>query len=353
MDVPFINKKFFAALTDSGCVGEGTGWDPLFFHDEDSSFSYLFKKKHSYGEYIFDWAWAQAFEQNGYLYYPKLTSMIPFTPATVPHFVNSSKDEVIVQEMRREHFKKHRKVYEEGEYSSLHYLFITKDEKEFFEKEGLFIRESFQYHFSNNGYVVFDDFLKDLKGRKAKQIKKERMISNDIKIESLTGDSLSSDHALEMWDFYQSTIRYKGSIAYLNKDFFLSIFTTMKEHILYVRAALNDKAVAGSLYFFDDECLYGRYWGCHQEVKNLHFELCYYRGIDFCLENKLARFEAGAQGEHKIARGFRPTITYSAHHIKSEMFSKVIIDFTVREKKGIRQYFAELNESLPFRKSLQ
>lgn len=340
---PFLNKVFFEILSESQCVGGDSGWSPHLFHQSDDSFSYLFSKNHSYGEYIFDWSWAQAFEQYGQLYYPKLTSMVPFTPATVDHFVGLNEQD------RKDHMKEHWDLYVENNYSSLHYLFISREEEEVFKKENFIIRDSFQYHFFNEDYETFDDFLAHLKSRKAKQIKKERVIDDAIKIESLTGDELQEAHGLEMWNFYLSTIAYKGSIPYLNKAFFQGIFKRLKENILYVRAEKDDQAIAGSLFFFHDQCLYGRYWGCLKEVKNLHFELCYYRGIDFCLDRKIAKFEAGAQGEHKIARGFKPMLTKSAHHIKNNQFAHAIRDFTRRESDSIRDYCAEAAKSLPFK----
>lgn len=340
-----FTKSFFDLLVSSGCVGEGTGWDPHFFMDEDQSFSYLFSKNHSYGEYIFDWAWAQAFEQYGRLYYPKLTSMIPFSPITTNHFYSNYN----LSEVRAHHLTKHLSHYMNNNYSSLHYLFITKDEVDFFSEQDFMIRHSFQYHFTNDGYHDFEDFLSHLKSRKAKQLRKERVFPDSIRIESLTGSELTSGHAQEMWSFYLSTIQYKGAIPYLNQAFFEKLFSDMRKNVLFVRASEGATAVAGSLFLYDDHNLYGRYWGCLREIKGLHFELCYYQGIDFCIDKKIKNFEAGAQGEHKIARGFKPTLTYSAHHIKDEQFRMAINDFIRRERMAIKGHLDELQKGLPFR----
>jgi predicted N-acyltransferase len=340
---PFMTEAFLGPLEDSGVIGGQSGWDPHYFYDDNNNFSYLFAKSHSYGEYIFDWAWAQAFESYGKLYFPKLTSMIPFTSATAEHF--SSRDSEVIFK----HLDEHYSFYMKGDFSSLHYLFITGKEKELFQSRGFLIRESFQYHFFNNDFKSFEDFLSSFKSRKAKQVRKERLFSEEIVIERFTGDELTTDHAHEMWNFYISTIAYKNSRAYLNEEFFIKCFESMKDNILYVRATKYERAIAGSLFFFNDTTLYGRYWGCLAEVKNLHFELCYYQGIDFSIERNLKIFEAGAQGEHKIGRGFIPARTYSAHHIKDPMFRQAIGDFIEREKEAIAEHFDYLQTTLPYK----
>jgi predicted N-acyltransferase len=340
---PFLKYEFINALLLSGCIGPEAGWVPVFLGQEGIVPNFL--KSHSYGEFIFDWAWAEAFERHGLSYYPKLTSMIPFTPVTTSHFLlpefNSSQADKLL--------KRELDSFRETPCSSTHYLFLENNELEVFKENNFLIRNSFQYHFMNESYVDFEHFLSTLKTKKAKTIRQERAFM-DVEIKSYTGESLRPEHARRMYEFYISTIENKHSHDYLNAKFFTLIFETMKENILYVEASLNGAAIAGSLFFYDSEKLYGRYWGCKAYVENLHFELCYYQGIDFCLKHKIKVFEAGAQGEHKIARGFRPTRMYSAHKIKHAGFSAAIETFIQSEKKQVTLLLEKLSLGLPFKK---
>lgn len=340
---PFLKYEFMHALMTSGCIGPESGWNPLFQNDEGIVLNFL--KEHSYGEYIFDWAWADAYARHGMSYYPKITSMIPFTPVTTSHFLlpefNSSQaDRLLKRELASFH---------ETPCSSTHYLFLENNELEVFQENHFLIRESFQYHFVNENYLDFEHFLTTLKTKRAKTIRQER-IFHEVEIKKYTGDTLTPEQARRMYEFYISTIENKRSQDYLNEKFFVLIFETMKENILYVEASVNGIAIAGSLFLHDSEKLYGRYWGCKEYVENLHFELCYYQGIDFCLEHKLKVFEAGAQGEHKIARGFRPTRMYSAHQIKHTGFSAAIETFIQSEKQQVTALMEKLSLGLPFKK---
>lgn len=341
---PFLQYDFFYALEKSGSIGQESGWTPLYFVDEtEPAIFYSFVKDHSYGEYIFDWQWANAYQENGLAYYPKLTSMIPFTPITTTHFIMPQfKPEVALGLL-----DSYQALYEKHQLSSSHFLFLDQAEIPFFQNQGYLIRESMQYHFFNNNFETFEDCLKKMKGRKAKQLRKERLFP-ELKIERFTGKTLLPEHAEQMYQFYLSTLDQKNAIDYLKKDFFLMVFESMKENILYVQASKDNQAIAGSLFFYDTEKLYGRYWGCFQEVQYLHFELCYYQGIDFCLEKKLKVFEAGAQGEHKISRGFRPTRTFSAHKLKNEPFHHAVANFINQEKQQIALAIEELSLQLPF-----
>ena len=341
---PFLQYDFFYALEKSRSIGQESGWTPLYFVDEtEPAIFYSFVKDHSYGEYIFDWQWANAYQENGLAYYPKLTSMIPFTPITTTHFIMPQfKPEVALGLL-----DSYQGLYEKHQLSSSHFLFLTQAEIPFFQNQGYLIRESMQYHFFNDNFETFEDCLKKMKGRKAKQLRKERLFP-ELKIERFTGESLLPEHAEQMYQFYLSTLDQKNAIDYLKKDFFLMVFESMKQNILYVQASTDNQAIAGSLFFYDTEKLYGRYWGCFQEVQYLHFELCYYQGIDFCLEKKLKVFEAGAQGEHKISRGFRPTRTFSAHKLKNEQFHHAVANFINQEKKQVALTIEELSLQLPF-----
>lgn len=334
-----IDKNFWtliSALEDSGSTGNETGWTPKLFEQNDSKLL-TFVKGHSYGEYIFDWGWAEAYERYGVPYYPKLTSMIPFTPVTTKHFFGS-----------HDLLKTHDEFYENHNLSSAHFLFLMNDEIDTFRINNYKIRDSIQYHFFNDGYADFSAFLKSLKTKKAKNLSHERNFPG-LKITSYTKDQLTADHAQRMYEFYISTIVNKNSFDYLNEKFFQLIFERMKDNLLYVEATRDDQAIAGTMFFYDDEKIYGRYWGSKEYIPNLHFELCYYQGIDFCLANKLKVFEAGAQGEHKIARGFRPVKVFSAHKIKHDGFREAISNFIETERKHVEKNIRELSTLLPFK----
>ncbi len=340
---PFLDFQFLDALTKSGSVSAGTGWQPQFFEGENCGLL-TFIKTHSYGEYIFDWGWAEAYERHGIPYYPKLTSMVPFTPVTTKHFLMNSFNESKADEL----LKKHDVYFNDHALSSAHFLFLEKEELEVFTQNKYIIRESIQYHFFNDGFKDFEEFLKTLKTKKAKNLRNERKFEN-LKIEQYSGSKLEAQHAKRMYRFYISTILNKNSFDYLNESFFVMIFEKMKDQLLYIEASQDGIPIAGSLFLFDEEKIYGRYWGSTQFVENLHFELCYYQGIDFCIKNKLSVFEAGAQGEQKIARGFQPIRTYSAHKIKHSAFQAAINDFILREKKQVEASILKLSEYLPFR----
>jgi uncharacterized protein len=343
---PFIQYDFLHALEISNSIGPRSGWLPLYFIDEaENAIFYSFIKTHSYGEYIFDWQWANAYQVNGLEYYPKLTSMIPFTPITTTHFIMPN----FIPALASNLLSSYHEFYKNHSFSSSHFLFINKSEISLFAQEGYLIRESVQYHFINESFQDFEAYLQTMKGRKAKQIRKERLFPG-LKITQFTGNELKLEHALRMYQFYLSTIDHKSAIDYLKQEFFVLIFETMKANILYIEATLGEKAVAGSLFFYDSDKLYGRYWGSHVDIENLHFELCYYQGIDFCLQRKLSLFEAGAQGEHKISRGFRPTRTYSAHQLKNKQFHAVVSDYIFNEKHTLSEAIEKLSLLLPYKK---
>jgi predicted N-acyltransferase len=339
---PFLKFEFMNALLSSASIGPDAGWTPAMIEGDGIILNFI--KTHSYGEYIFDWSWAEAYERHGIPYYPKLTSMLPFTPVTTAHFLLPEFDKVKAKKLLTQYDE----FYHSQNFSSGHFLFLTPQEREIFEEGGFIIRESMQYHFFNEGYEDFDDFLLHLKTKKAKNIKSERSFA-EVKIKRYTGADLTLEHAKRMYQFYISTIVNKNSFDYLNERFFHHLFENLKENILYVEASLDGIPLAGSLFFYDQEKLYGRYWGSNEYVPNLHFELCYYQGIEFCIERNLRVFEAGAQGEHKIARGFRPVRTYSAHKFKHPGFAEAIKNFIEAEKLRIEELIAELSLQLPFK----
>lgn len=341
---PFLSYPFFKALEESQVVGASSGWEPYYFCHPDAIL-YTFKKTNSFGEFIFDWQWADAYYRTGRAYFPKLTSMLPFTPVTTSHFIMPEFNADLANSL----LDFYEDDYQSQAISSSHFLFLNDDEVELFKNRNYILRDSLQYHFFNENYVDFDDFLKNLKSKKAANIKRERNFSPSIQIKKLTGDELNQQHAQEMYRFYLSTILKKGSQAYLNEKFFALIFESMKENLLYVQATQENCPIAGAIYFYDEQKLYGRYWGSTQEESNLHFELCYYQGIEFCIEKGLKVFEAGAQGEHKISRGFVPVKTKSAHQLKDKDFSQAIANFVIEERNYLEQMMKELNKKLPFK----
>jgi predicted N-acyltransferase len=337
---PFLSYEFFQSLEESESIGKGTGWSPFYITDPGISCLFTFIKDNSYGEYIFDWDWANFYHKYNIAYYPKLTSMIPFTSATTPHFVGGRSKAVM---------ETYEKFYNTNDFSSSHFLFITESELEFFRYFGYIIRDSFQYHFENKDYTSFENFLSNLKNKKAKQIRKERCFDENIKLNQFTGPDLTPEHGEEMYDFYLSTIGNKNAIPYLTKSFFIKIFERLKDNIYYVQATNHGLPIAGALYFYNDDCLYGRYWGAKDNIANLHFELCYYQGIEICIKNSIAIFEAGAQGEHKISRGFRPVKTYSAHKFKHPDFHHAINKYIEDERTNVEAIILQLSERLPFK----
>jgi predicted N-acyltransferase len=342
---PFLSFKFHNALRESRCIGEEVGWSPIQFQSPDKkAFLNTFLKTHSWGEFIFDWSWADAYEKHGLSYYPKFTSMIPFTPVTAPHFCMKNWDEDVAKDLLLQFDQ----LFNQSDASSAHFLFIPEIELALFQRSGYLIRESIQYHFFNTNLVNFEDFLMQLKSKKAKNLKKERSFPN-LQFVQLTGDQLQQEHAMRMYYYYLSTIETKGSYPYLNEAFFLILFSSFKDHILFIEAIEENTPVGGALFFYDEDKLYGRYWGASKFIENLHFELCYYQGIDFCLKNKLKIFEGGAQGEHKISRGFRPVRIYSAHKFKHLAFHKAVDKFLQIEKIQITNKIHLLSQRLPFK----
>lgn len=340
---PFLSWEFFHALIKSKSASPDSGWDLRTAGREDTLL-YWFEKTHSYGEFIFDWSWAEAYQRYGVDYYPKFTSMVPFSPVTTSHFLmkkfSAEKASLLLSVFQEE--------YKKSKVSSAHFLFLTDEEIPVFKNADYLIRESIQYHFFNQNYESFDSFLDTLKTKKAKTIRKERLFP-DLHIRKFSNTELNDDHARRMYNYYISTIQHKQSYDYLNEDFFREIFRTLKENILFVEASDQMGPFAGALFFFDQEKLYGRYWGTLKDFQNLHFELCYYQGIDFVIQKKLKIFEAGAQGEHKILRGFRPVKVFSSHTFKNDLFHKAIGDFIEKEKTHTQNNIDYLSTLLPFK----
>jgi predicted N-acyltransferase len=356
---PFASYEFLLALETSQSVGLecGSGWIPQYVtawkDNELQGAIVLYIRYDSYGEYIFDWDWAEAYARNGREYYPKLVSAIPYTPATGHKILLSSdaRSERVVPLLLNSVDEFCKKV--QG--SSVHYLFIQEEEIPCFQNAGYIIRKSFQYHWVNKDYDSFEDFLIHLRGKKAARIRKERREVRDqgFEIQTLTGPALNEDHARIFYQFYLCTIDKKMAIPYLTEDFFRTVFQRMPNNILLLLVTHGDRPVAGALSFFSDTHLYGRYWGALADYKFLHFELCYYREIEFAIQNGITTFEAGAQGEHKIQRGFLPELTYSAHRIESPEFSKAIERYVVDEARSIEHIMQHLNGMSPYRAAVK
>ncbi|SUZ69521.1 uncharacterized protein METZ01_LOCUS22375 [marine metagenome] len=357
-DYPFMQHSFLLSLEESKCVGEGTGWYTfhLVVKEEEDVIALMpmYIKTDSHGEFIFDWSWADAFYRNGMDYYPKLVSAIPFTPASGPRLC-------VLDESKRTHITS---LIKEGleeisielGISSAHILLPDKKELTSYVDSGFSTRTSYSFHWFNNNYSDFDDFLKELTSRQRKNLRKERskIFDQNIHMERIPGEDITE----ELWDsffkFYQITYLKRGMQAYLNLDFFHKISERLPKSLLLVIAkeAKTKGHLAGALNFCDSKNLYGRYWGCLEEYDSLHFESCYYQGIEHCIEMKLNKFDPGVQGEHKIKRGFLPVETFSSHWIKDDRFKKAIDDFLIREREHILEYNERCKSLLPFKSSV-
>ena len=347
---PFTSYEFLNALETSNSVSTKTGWTPKHILVKNAANNLIgaspnYLKMHSYGEYIFDHSWANAFENAGGQYYPKLLSAIPFTPATGPRILLSPQ-----KNNNDEIFKLIIGTYEQlvknNNLSSAHINFITKQLSDTLNKRNWIKREGLQFHWYNKKYQSFDDFLDELKSTKRKAIKKERKKINEygLTIERLTGDALNVKIWDSFYEFYLSTIDKKWGGAYLTKDFFYSINQSMKNKILLVIAKKNNDIIAGALNFLGENTLYGRNWGSKLDIPFLHFELCYYQAIEYAIENKIQIVEAGAQGHHKIQRGYIATSTYSAHYIQNDSFDKAVRGFVEMEANEINKQIEIINQ---------
>ncbi len=350
---PFMRHEFLDGLEKTACVNESTGWRGAHLAAyQDASHTQLlgvmpcYIKSHSYGEYIFDWAWADAHHRHGIEYYPKLCNAVPFTPATGPRCLGS--EEVINALIKRAI-----DLVQERKLSSFHSLFLTQQEADIFAENQNSVRHSSQFHWRNRGYKSFDDFLAQLSSKKRKNIKRERrrVIESEINYQWLSGDQLNSDNARTMFDFYQRTIRWYGAQSYLNLKFFRYLAEHFKQHTLFLFASHQDQIIAGGLYFKSDQTLYGRYWGALANFHSVHFETCYYQAIQWCIENNYQKFEAGAQGEHKLARGLEPNKTWSAHWLAHAGFREAIDQFLQREEEHINDYQQSLQSHSPYKAS--
>ena len=349
---PFTTHRFLRALETSGSVGTGTGWQAQYLtaHADGQLIAVapLYAKSHSQGEYIFDHNWAHAYEHAGGRYYPKLQMAVPFTPATGRRFLVRPGFEEIGQAALVQGAVQ---IADQNGLSSLHVTFCTEEEAQAGEAMGLMPRRSQQYHWLNHGYADFDVFLADLSSRKRKNIRKERAQAKGFggTIHALTGDQIEPEHWDAFWVFYQDTGARKWGSPYLTRAFFDEAHAHLRNDILLVLAERDGRYVAGALNFIGRETLYGRYWGCTEHHPCLHFELCYYQAIDFAIANELVRVEAGAQGDHKLARGYMPVATHSLHWIRDPGLRDAIARYLTEEARAVDQDIEILTAYGPFR----
>jgi len=356
-DNPFVSHAFLDVLEESGSACAESGWLPQHLLVRDSAGQLTgvvpcYLKNHSYGEYVFDWGWADAFERAGGKYYPKLQVSVPFSPVTGPRLlVKPGPEQVATRgvliagllELARQH-----KV------SSLHITFCEEDEQALLADKDFLKRLGQQFHWHNRGYETFDDFLSVLTSRKRKSIRKERLIANqDVTFDTLSGDDLKEEHMLAFYEFYLNTVEKKWAHAYLEKDFFMLLRERLAENIVLIMASHDGDYVGAALNMRGKDTLYGRNWGCSERFRMLYFEACFYRAIDYAIEHGLSKVEAGAQGPHKISRGYLPSETYSAHWIRDASFNDAIEQYLIREDRKTRFEMEMLEDDRsPYRKDL-
>ncbi len=351
---PFLSHAFLHSLEESGSATRRTGWMPYHLLFEDAAGELagcmpMYLKSHSRGEYVFDHGWADAFERAGGSYYPKLQVAVPFTPATGPRLLtkpgpgrDAAEDQLLAGALE---------VARRTGVSSLHFTFLPERQWERLGAHGLLQRTDQQFHWENQGYKTFDDFLADLSSRKRKMIRKERSraLENDVSVEWVTGADLTEAHWDAFYGFYMDTGQRKWGSPYLTREFFSLIGERMADATLLIMAKRGGRYIAGALNFIGSEVLFGRNWGAIEHHPFLHFECCYYQAIDFAITRGLTRVEAGAQGEHKLARGYLPARTYSAHWIANESFRQAVAEYLSRERAHVDHDIALLGEYSPFR----
>jgi predicted N-acyltransferase len=346
---PFLSHEFFSALHETGCASSAAGWTPQFLllksGENLAGAMPLYLKSHSYGEYVFDWGWADAYQRHGVAYYPKLVSAVPFTPVTGPRLLadtDADRDLLINGALA---------LASELRVSSLHCLFPTRAEAARMAAQGMMLRTTVQFHWFNRGYSSFDDFLSGFSHDKRKKVRQERRKVSDagITFRWLEGDAIGEHDWAFLNRCYRQTYREHHSTPYLNLEFFHAIGRTLARHIVLIVAMRDGAPIAASLNVRSGDRLCGRFWGALEHHSALHFETCYYQGIEYCIARGLATFEGGSRGEHKLSRGLMPVETCSTHWLAHPQFAAAIEEFLTRETRGIGRYVDELNERAPFK----
>jgi uncharacterized protein len=353
---PFLRHEFFLALEQSGCAAARTGWTPRHLIIEDANgvpaaAMPLFRKAHSRGEFVFDFSWAGAYAQHGLNYYPKLLTAVPFTPVSGPRvLVDPSVDgRAVTKSVVRAALDYARSE----QLSSWHVLFPTDETAADLDRAGLILRRDCQFHWYNHGYESFESFLATFTAEKRKKAKRERrrVAEAGIEFDTLHGGDMTASLWDIVYEFYAETFHRHGHEPYLNLDFFKRVSAAMPNELMLKVARVGAEPIAVAIFFVGSEALYGRYWGAGGNFHSLHFEACYYQGIEYCIEKKLQRFEPGTQGEHKVPRGFVPTLTHSAHYIADPRFAAAIRDYAQREARGVDNYAAAVNEHVPYHRT--
>lgn len=353
--IPFLSHEFLAALETTGCVGESTGWIPHHLLLEDDSGAPvgavpLYLKTHSWGEFVFDWSWARAYTQAGLDYYPKLVSMPPFTPATGPRLlIAPGADAAATRQALARAIVEHAG---ELSLSSAHAVFVTETDRDVLQENGFLLRQDCQFHWHNRGYGSFEAFLATFRADKRKKALRERrrVREGGVTYRTLSGSEISD----ALWDivfaFSARTFAMHGHEHYLNAAFFKTLSRTLPDAVVVKLAMLQDTPIAAAICFRSHDTLYGRYWGAAANFDSLHFETCYFQGIEYCIDHGLQHFEPGTQGEHKVARGFEPTTTWSAHWIADPRFRRAIDNYLSEEREAVGQYAESVRDHVPFKK---
>jgi uncharacterized protein len=348
---PFVRHEFLLALERTGCVGAGTGWTPCHLLLQTASGEVeaalpLYSKSDSWGEFVFDWSWARAYQQAGLRYYPKLISMPPFTPATGPRLLAKTPDArkqlaaALIEHARAQRV------------SSAHLLFVTDADRAALESGDYLWRKDCQFHWHNRDYASFDAFLATFRSEKRKKALRERrrVQENGISFRTLTGEEMDARLWKIVFGFSAGTFAVRGHEHYLNVDFFRSVSAALPGAVVVKLAEFEGAPIATAIFFRGGDTLYGRYWGAAAEFNSLHFETCYYQGIEYCIEQGLRRFEPGTQGEHKVPRGFEPTQTWSAHWIADPRFRRAIDSYLDQERTAVDEYMRQVQEHVPFKR---
>lgn len=353
-EYPFIHHEFLSALEQTGAVSAESGWRPnhLLIYDNGQLVALMpgYLKDHSYGEFVFDFQWAEAYQRHGLHYYPKYISAIPFSPVSGPRLcIREGHDANDIADFALQAIKQ---FVADNSLSSWHLLFPDPSQSKLLSAHGAPTRRAVHFHWLNENYSSFDDFLAVFNSRKRKNLRKERhhVIDQGITLKRIEGRDIDDALWEKFYHFYQLTyLKHSGHGGYLDKTFFYLLGKNMASSLLMMIAQKDNEIIAAALNLKDSTTLYGRYWGCYAEYNFLHFETCYYQGIEYCIEHNLQRFDPGAQGEHKIQRGFKPIYTYSNHWIADTRFRDAITDFLAREEKNIARYKQQAEELLPFK----
>jgi predicted N-acyltransferase len=350
---PFLRHAFLASLENAGCVGTGTGWQPapITLHDEHglAAAAPAYIKSHSFGEFVFDFSWAQAYAQHGLAYYPKLVLGVPFTPASGARLL--IRPGLDAKKARAALIAAIRDFAEARNFSSIHALFVAYEDREAFASDGWLSRHDVQFHWHNEGYRDFDHYLESFTADKRKKARRERrrVTEDGVTFETLLGNSLDRASIDEAYDLHRDTFLRHGHEPYLTRKFFRAMPDALGDLFMVKRAKSRGETVAAAVFFWSAEALYGRYWGARGEHHSLHFETCYHQGIDFCIERGIQRFEPGTQGEHKVSRGFVPANTWSMHWIVDPRFRAAIGEYLAREGAHMDEYAREIDTHVPYR----